>query len=276
MRWAGCSVAAVRCDVVGLARAKTGAAVVGRLEQKLGLPDRVGEPPDVDRPDLPAVPVEVAPRPVPRSNVGVIEFYLLISITMTLAKPKRIVADRPQQLAALTSPARLELLELFGLRGPCAVADVAAHMGRAPDGLYYHVRKLVEVGLVEEVARRRTSHRFERLYRLAADEIYLPRKSKTKSARQTMLKATNAVLRLAGRELGAALDADNAPEQGPQRTVYARRSKAPLTKEALRDLNRHVNAIERIFADAAMRKPRTRRTVAVTIVMSPVPVDERS
>ena len=43
--------------------------------------------------------------------------------------PVRILVDRPKQLAALTSPVRLEMLELFGIWGPCAVAQVGKHMG---------------------------------------------------------------------------------------------------------------------------------------------------
>ena len=61
----------------------------------------------------------------------------------------KMLVARPEQLAAITSPARVELLELIGVWGPCAIADVARRMGRAPDSLYYHVRKLVDVGLLE-------------------------------------------------------------------------------------------------------------------------------
>lgn len=182
-----------------------------------------------------------------------------------------MVVGRPEQLAALTSPVRLELLEQFGLREPCAVADVALRMERTPDSLYYHVRKLVEVGLLEPVDRRRAAHRFEVVYRLPADELEIPRKASSGRARRLTTKAIDTVLRLAGRELEAALDDEDARDEGAARTFYGRRLKARLPKTALRELNRHLTAIEEIFSDAAGKRPRAARTVAVTIVMTPVP-----
>ena len=189
---------------------------------------------------------------------------------MPSPKQKRLVADQPAQLAALTSPVRLELLEQFGIWGPCAVADVAAHMERPADALYYHVRKLVQVGLLEIVGRRRKAHRFEDLYKLPAEVIEVPRKTTTARVKQATQKAIEAVLRLAGRELSAALDDETAADEGPQRTFYGRRLKARLTKTQIRELNKHVNAIEAVFAAATVKPPRDGRTVAVTVVMTPV------
>lgn len=188
--------------------------------------------------------------------------------------PRRLVVDRPDQLAALTSPVRVQLLELFGLWGPCAVTDIAPHLDRAPDSLYYHVRKLVQVGLLELSGERRAAHRFEALYRLTADEFEIPRKAKGPKARALTHKAIDAVLRLAGRELKSALEDDDAEDEGAARTLYGRRLRARLNKTALRELNRHVTAIEQLFLKAARKPPRANHTVAVTLVMSPVPARE--
>ena len=85
-----------------------------------------------------------------------------------------MVVERPEQLASLTSPVRVQLLELFGLWGPCAVSDIASHMDRAPDSLYYHVRKLVQVGLLVQ-ARDGTilsaNDRLAQIFRMTPDDI---------------------------------------------------------------------------------------------------------
>ena len=180
-----------------------------------------------------------------------------------------MVVDHPDQLAALTSPVRLEVLELFGIWGPCGVRDIAQHMDRTPDSLYYHVRKLVQVKLLVQVERRRTSHRFEAIYRLCATELEVPRRADTARGRRSTTKAIDAILRLSGRELRAALDDQEALAEGPLRTFYGGRLKARLSKTAVRELNRHLKAIERVFAEAA-HKPGKGPPLALTIVMNPV------
>ena len=183
--------------------------------------------------------------------------------------PERLVIDDPRQLAALASPVRLELLEQFGLWGPCAVADVAGRMERAPDSLYYHVRKLVELGLLEQVSERRKGSRLEALYRLPAKEIEIERRTKG-LARQNTSKAIHAILRLAGRELDAALDDDLIEDEGPKRRLYGRRTRGRLSWKAIAEVNRHLGAIEACFAKEAVRKgSQSGHSVALTLILTP-------
>ena len=129
--------------------------------------------------------------------------------------------------------------------------------------------------MLEPAGERRSSHRFERLYRVTADELLLPRRPEDPRTRALGHKAIDAILRLAGRELKAALDDPGAADDGPRRTLYGRRHQARLPARALRELNRHLAAIEEVFAAATRRRPRAERTVAVTVVMSPVPAGRR-
>jgi DNA-binding transcriptional ArsR family regulator len=184
--------------------------------------------------------------------------------------PDRLLIDKPAQLAALTSPLRMELVELFGVWGPCAVGDVAARMERAPDSLYYHVRKLVRVGLLEAVRERRKGHRFETVYRLTAREFEFPRTSTKRAVREQLSKAMAAMLRQTGRELEAALDDPDLPGQGPQRRLYGRRSRGRFSAKALRELNRHIDAIDAICAREAVRPNRGQgESLVLTLIMSP-------
>jgi predicted transcriptional regulator len=56
---------------------------------------------------------------------------------------------RLDQMTVLASPVRQELLDVLARMGTVSLAEVAAALGRAPDGLYYHARLLHRAGLVE-------------------------------------------------------------------------------------------------------------------------------
>ncbi len=183
--------------------------------------------------------------------------------------PDRLVIDRPEQLAALTSPVRVELLETFGLWGPCSVAQVAKHMDRPADSLYYHLRKLFAVGLLEHVEERKQGTRSEAIYRLPAKEIEVARHTEGKARAQTS-KAIQTLMRLAGRELDCWMDDETALDEGPKRRLYARRMRGRLSWKAVAEINRHVSAIEEVFAREALRKSRTAgQPVVLTLVLTP-------
>ena len=49
------------------------------------------------------------------------------------------------------STVRQEIVDTIeALGGDAAVADIAAHLGRPADGIYYHLRRLVDSGVLRE------------------------------------------------------------------------------------------------------------------------------
>ncbi len=55
----------------------------------------------------------------------------------------------PDHVRLLSSPVRQEVVDtLAALGGQASIAAMAEHLGRPADGLYYHMRALVESGLV--------------------------------------------------------------------------------------------------------------------------------
>jgi DNA-binding transcriptional ArsR family regulator len=56
--------------------------------------------------------------------------------------------DRPEQIAALTSPLRHEISDRIAALGPISVADLGRAMNRRPTAIYHHIQKLEAVGLV--------------------------------------------------------------------------------------------------------------------------------
>ena len=50
--------------------------------------------------------------------------------------------EDPEQLQAIASPPRQRLVAALEALGPASVRELAAHLGRSPQSLYFHLRKL--------------------------------------------------------------------------------------------------------------------------------------
>jgi predicted ArsR family transcriptional regulator len=68
------------------------------------------------------------------------------------------------QLKALNSPIRIELMTALRASGPSSVADLAEYMGKQEHLLYYHINRLVAVGLVKVDELRPGTTRPESIY----------------------------------------------------------------------------------------------------------------
>ena len=64
-----------------------------------------------------------------------------------MAKPAFQISK--DQLAALTAPVRRDILDRLIIRGPMAVTEIGAALGRQPTAIYHHLRQLEAVGLIE-------------------------------------------------------------------------------------------------------------------------------
>ena len=82
----------------------------------------------------------------------------------TQARGRTYRIRRTEQIEALASPVRQEIVDALQVSGACPIAEVAAQLGRAPDSLYYHVRHLERVGLVVRRGVRRNGQRDEALF----------------------------------------------------------------------------------------------------------------
>jgi DNA-binding transcriptional ArsR family regulator len=77
--------------------------------------------------------------------------------------------EDPAVLAALYDPLRYRLFRL--LETPRSVAELAVEAGMPANRLYYHLRRLVDVGLVRQVDARANGRHTERIYGRAAARI---------------------------------------------------------------------------------------------------------
>lgn len=144
------------------------------------------------------------------------------------------------QLRALSSTVRQDIVDTLQALGTASVSELAKHLDRAPDSLYYHVRALVKAGLLTRRAesRRRGRHQ-EALYALATegDRLRLSYRAGRSRESQAVAELVGNMLRASQREFTAALALPDCVTEGPCRELWAGRSKGWLSMQELERCN---------------------------------------
>jgi DNA-binding Lrp family transcriptional regulator len=194
---------------------------------------------------------------------------------MARTRRKNLLIENPAQQAALTSPLRLELLEHLVVIGPASVRDLAARMERTTHALHYHVRQLVEAGVVEQTGSRKSGPRDEAIYDVVAERIEVAVDTSLRADERPQTKIARAVLRRAERDYAALAAAD--PERLGADDVYAGRLRGRLSSRARAGVMKHVRAIERIFLQELRREhPPQARLEIFTATIAVLPEMTRS
>ena len=183
-------------------------------------------------------------------------------------KPIRYQAVRdPAQIARLESPVRQDIvdtLEAFG--GEADIAAVAAQLGRAADGLYYHFDVMTRAGLLQRVDAA-GARRYRIGTKKGATKLRLDY-GEGESGRAAIGRVVERALQIARRDFHAALADGSVPAEGPQRQLWAGRAQGWVDRAALTEINKHLAAIQ-----ALLHGPRREghdRLVSVSFVLAPV------
>lgn len=172
----------------------------------------------------------------------------------TPGRGRALVLNSPQHWEAVTSPTRFEILEQMRSAAPCSVAELARQMDRPADGLYHHLRKLQEAGLIREVGQRPVGKQVETIYDLAYDTLLFEIEPATGRNVDEMRKLSGALLRLAGRVFDAALGNPAMVGTGPGQNTWGRLDTTWLTDEGLAELNEHLLAIRGLLEEGNRRR----------------------
>lgn len=161
---------------------------------------------------------------------------------MTTRRLKSQTAVRPAtvaltstQVRALAAPTRQEIVDALESAGPCHVASLARLLGRKPDALYHHLRRLVRVGLIAEQPRSESDRARGAVYALRV----MPRLAYGPPIRPAdNARVIAGAQRLAWREFSRALAAGAGVGKGPQRTLWGARAKGWVKDSAIARMNR--------------------------------------
>ncbi|MEQ8768644.1 MAG: helix-turn-helix domain-containing protein [Planctomycetota bacterium] len=176
--------------------------------------------------------------------------------------------EREDQIEALSSPVRQEIVDLVQASGTCSIAEMATWLGRPADSLYYHVRLLEKVGLLVPKGTRPAGPRQEALYDVPGRPLAL-----RPTEPEQIDRALSAALRVTQRDVRAAVHEGRAVLRGRHRNMTGGRIKGWLTRQELDEVQAHLTRILEIF-EASGEEPKGRLT-ALTYALVPLKARSR-
>lgn len=185
-----------------------------------------------------------------------------------MARPYRSrLVSSEREIASLSSPARVEIVDVLAQMGKASVAEIAATLGRAPDSLYYHVRALEKAGLVLRAGVRGRGRREEALYKTVAPELKLKYDPGSPANVRGSVKLISSLLRLGSRDFRRAFEAGNVVVEGPRRELWAMRVTGWLSSREIARVNRLIHDLK----NTVSHPPTARgRLYAVTVLLVPL------
>lgn len=166
-----------------------------------------------------------------------------------MRRPARYTISRIDQLQAIVSPVRQEILTILEEFEQFAVRELAEHLGRPVESVYYHVHQLVKVGLVESVGSRPGTTRPETLYQVVARRLSVDRENPSPRYQQVLKKAVHSALLFADRLAQRAFDDDRGVLGGPDANFQVRQRSARLSKSKLRELAAMLAEVDRFLVE---------------------------
>ncbi len=171
-------------------------------------------------------------------------------------------------MEAVISPLRQDILDAFSVIGPGSVKQIARELGKPADSIYYHVRRLLEVDLLKLIETRETTRRDESIYDVPADKLELAYDLGDPDNVEVVLRIASSMLRRAQKNFEEAVELENVEPTGPERNFRVMGGMVWLSKDDLREVNRHLNAI--LDLSGRPRSDKANQLCAITTIISPV------
>jgi len=176
------------------------------------------------------------------------------------------VLDEDQR-EALVSPARIEIVESLLHSGPRTVAQIGEALDRAADSLYYHLNKLVKVGLLRESLADSKEGQGEAIFEATSRSFRSVCDPADSASVDLERRGLGALLRHAERTYGRALDDPKIRTSGKRRDLEARSARAHLNAKARAELNRRLDGLFEFLRRQS--DPGSGRATSVTLVSCP-------
>lgn len=154
------------------------------------------------------------------------------------------LALNSEQVRALGSPVREAIISIVSLHGPVSTADMGRMLGRDPKVLYYQVRQLVGLGLLEPAGLRHAKFREEQLYDVVADQFSLDLAPGDPDYRRAVAETGEATIRNAAHEFRLAVETEEREENARLIRVFCRLSDAHLQELVRRLMDVRAYAVE--------------------------------
>jgi hypothetical protein len=182
--------------------------------------------------------------------------------------PEYHVVTDPQVMWALTTPARLEILDAACVLGVCSAGDIAGMTGRSRTSLYPHIEHLLAAGLLLDAGTRPTGKRTEQLYRPVARQINFRHNSQDPENVAYHATYGKVICRLLARLHEKATNHPEIVPRGPHRDTHCGAQTAWVDDRTLAEINEHIN---RIWELCRQSEPgEGKRLLQIGVVTAPV------
>lgn len=157
---------------------------------------------------------------------------------------------KPEQLEALVSGVRQDIIDTLLTRDSMTVRELARHLGMKAPALYYHLAELERVGLVVRSERTRADGRREACYCVEDDRPAIEYRPSDPENRRAVTRVVGSIARLAQRDFERGFDHPDVRVEGPTRNLWGARGKAWLGDADLARVNELLGELSELFARA--------------------------
>lgn len=167
-----------------------------------------------------------------------------------MPRKREFLVSTVEQMEALGSPVRHHIHLAMEMLGACSVNELAQRMGRVPETLYYHVRRLENVGILEQTGSRAGRGPGEAIYQLKGKRLRVDPSQSSPRFLKAMAKGCGSLLRFAQRSFERALEARAERRIAPKRTLRIEQVTVRLSAENLASLNARLDSLQDFLAEA--------------------------
>jgi DNA-binding transcriptional ArsR family regulator len=182
---------------------------------------------------------------------------------------KPFVVSSPEQLEALASPGREDVIDAVALIGPCSVSELARQLGRPRHSLYYHVTALRDLGLLVETRRAVAGARNTAFYDVPGRPVSVPFDLSTRRRRSAVSTLSHARLRTAFKGVARACASGATVTDGPRRELWTTHVNGWLSDAELEEVNRLFRRLVEVISHASVDQSTGRKAFELTLALSP-------
>lgn len=161
-----------------------------------------------------------------------------------MARHRPIVLTRPEELRAVSGLVAHRIVAVMERLRSATVAELAERTGTEAGSLYYHVRKLRNVGVLRETERRSTGGRDEVVYELAGSEVVIDSSRADAAFEEELARSVRTRLRAVERGVLAAMEDRATVKEGRKRDLSLHFHQARLTSRDRAELQRRIAELE--------------------------------
>jgi predicted ArsR family transcriptional regulator len=150
---------------------------------------------------------------------------------------------RPDQIAAVSSPLRQEIVDRLAAFGPAGARDLAHALRRRPTSIYHHLTQLERVGLLRTIPADIARGRPALLYATVAPRMRLARAARLAHNRKPLARAGTSAAKQAGRDYADGFGAEHWAIEGARRNHWFFRVVATPSRSRLKRMNALLNQL---------------------------------